>query len=608
MSRVKLWLFLCIFFLLGSSSLAATRSGESGSTCTDVEFAPTAGTDFTAPDTIYAVVIYCKQWDRQKTLPVWKKDIWDTLIQEAVPTYYNQNTNGKFKLIVKAYGQNGLIDGGPEDTLPFMSDQNVYWIKSRAGGGSVFFNNIWSKADPVIDFSQSVEPGDSVVQFVFFHIIDQWKGDPILTYWGLSALNPDAGIKVTNDVLPGGQHVYVSRGVTCCTDSTFGRGAAVDLLCHELGHNFKDFIRDSLRNNPPFPPGLNNVLLDLYGDFGFVDTLNYWGVGNFSVMGSGGFQFRPSPLDPYHRTAMRLTNLIPANSPIYNAQIPDYFRSDTVYRVNADNREYFLVSNHKAEGQQSSFWEQNFPGTGLLVWHVVDSLRCQICEFHKIVDIESPRGLFNITNPSEICSPSYNQLDFNSPNDSLGNDSLDQICFYPVSTNWPHNIGSGGFFWNNLTQKKFFDDKTNPSSRVYNYVTPKGWMQNKLSKAAIEEIVAGSGTAQADLITNAKYGDVAANTTWGPGVVGVIGDVRVKSGATLTIAAGTTVRMQSHYDNLRAGVDTSKCEIVVESGGNLAINGASGNPALFLSSRSEAQAGTEDWRGIVVRPGGMLVC
>ncbi|MCI0406654.1 MAG: T9SS type A sorting domain-containing protein, partial [candidate division Zixibacteria bacterium] len=114
--------------------------------------------------------------------------------------------------------------------------------------------------------------------------------------------------------------------------------------------------------------------------------------------------------------------------------------------------------------------------------------------------------------------------------------------------------------------------------------------------------------AQADLITNAKYGDVAANTTWGPGVVGVIGDVRVKSGATLTIAAGTTVRMQSHYDNLRAGVDTSKCEIVVESGGNLAINGASGNPALFLSSRSEAQAGTEDWRGIVVRPGGMLVC
>jgi len=98
-----------------------------------------------------------------------------------------------------------------------------------------------------------------------------------------------------------------------------------------------------------------------------------------------------------------------------------------------------------------------------------------------------------------------------------------------------------------------------------------------------------------------------ANDTTLHDTVYVSGDITVRNGKTLTLAAGTVLRLYPG-DVLKKGVDTTKTEIVVESGGKLIIEGTSGNLVKLVSFRSEALAGTDDWRGIVVRPGGIFAC
>ncbi|MCI0596702.1 MAG: hypothetical protein L0Z48_09220, partial [candidate division Zixibacteria bacterium] len=103
---------------------------------------------------------------------------------------------------------------------------------------------------------------------------------------------------------------------------------------------------------------------------------------------------------------------------------------------------------------------------------------------------------------------------------------------------------------------------------------------------------------------NNWYGRVNRNTIWS-NFVAMTGDVTVDSGDTLTILPGTVVYAQYNEDNQHFGADTMRCEIIVKPGGRLIVGGP-GNPVKFISSRPENQAGTEDWRGIVVKPGGYL--
>ncbi|MCI0330780.1 MAG: T9SS type A sorting domain-containing protein [candidate division Zixibacteria bacterium] len=115
--------------------------------------------------------------------------------------------------------------------------------------------------------------------------------------------------------------------------------------------------------------------------------------------------------------------------------------------------------------------------------------------------------------------------------------------------------------------------------------------------------------ATADLLVNNWYGHITQNTTWGPNkVFAITGDITVDVGKTLTIESGTTIYFQANEDNQSSGVDIAKCEMRVDSGGALIIKGTAASPVKILSSKPEAQASTEDWRGIVIKPGGVFAC
>ncbi|AKT39622.1 DUF4215 domain-containing protein [Chondromyces crocatus] len=74
----------------------------------------------------------------------------------------------------------------------------------------------------------------------------------------------------------------------------------------------------------------------------------------------------------------------------------------------------------------------------------------------------------------------------------------------------------------------------------------------------------------------------------------VQGDITVPAGASLTIQAGTIVRMANN-DGQVSGVDTSRVELTVN--GTLSINGTAANPVIFQANNGSA---ANSWYGIVV--------
>ena len=87
------------------------------------------------------------------------------------------------------------------------------------------------------------------------------------------------------------------------------------------------------------------------------------------------------------------------------------------------------------------------------------------------------------------------------------------------------------------------------------------------------------------------------------GTVDLTGDVIVPTGATLTIAAGTTLRFAALSDDQGSGSNTSRAELIVD-GGILAIDGTASQPVILTSNASTPAAG--DWQGIRVLNGGEL--
>lgn len=81
----------------------------------------------------------------------------------------------------------------------------------------------------------------------------------------------------------------------------------------------------------------------------------------------------------------------------------------------------------------------------------------------------------------------------------------------------------------------------------------------------------------------------ATNDTTLSGTVYVSGDITVRAGKTLRLAAGTLLRFYPG-DVLKSGSDVAKTAIVVDSGGIFEINGTPGNPVRFVSFRREDSA------------------
>lgn len=119
-------------------------------------------------------------------------------------------------------------------------------------------------------------------------------------------------------------------------------------------------------------------LPDLYD----VDYSSHGGVGSWDVMAAGGYGFdgdtewRPTPFSAWTKTQLGWAVPQTLTSPLStvavpSADVPVAGAFTGVYKLvpqGSDGSEYFLVENRTPDG-----WAADFPGSGLLVWHIDDS-------------------------------------------------------------------------------------------------------------------------------------------------------------------------------------------------------------------------------------------
>jgi hypothetical protein len=172
----------------------------------------------------------------------------------------------------------------------------------------------------------------------------------------------------------------------------------------------------------------------------------------FSVMTNKHFGNTCSPFDPYSRIQLGWIDPIDVLDSLSNQAITDYMSTGEVYKLWHRSSEYFLVSNHNKYFEPSP-WELDFPGKGLLIWHV-DSTGSYSQDnddyiYHKLVDVEAADGLWEFDE----------ELEAWVENDSTGRDSLDIV----------DTTGYEWCFFNSAT-KQAFNDTSNPTSDGYVYV------------------------------------------------------------------------------------------------------------------------------------------
>jgi uncharacterized protein DUF1565/flagellar hook capping protein FlgD len=89
----------------------------------------------------------------------------------------------------------------------------------------------------------------------------------------------------------------------------------------------------------------------------------------------------------------------------------------------------------------------------------------------------------------------------------------------------------------------------------------------------------------------------------GNGTLYVPGDVTIPSAKSLTLDAGTAVRMRT-ADSLEIGSDYGEVELIVNSGATLTISGTSGTGNQVSLTSNAASPAEGDWWGIQVNSGG----
>ncbi|HXF49317.1 MAG TPA: right-handed parallel beta-helix repeat-containing protein [Verrucomicrobiae bacterium] len=518
-------------------------------------------------DTIKAVAIFaCKTTASTTAKPVWADSIWDSSLQHSVPRYYKDNSLGKYIM--------SAVASGRTSTTCWTS---TYPVPDPLGGGTdepsgfPFFEDVMKRADTAINFADFDRDQDDTVDACFFVVVNHsgnsgaWLG---LTSWSYK----------TKDVNSTGDTVIVAPDKLALIRSS-QKNRAMSICAHEWGHAL-------------FGPN------DYYGQSG----IGNWGLGAFSIMGyEEGFPQKIAvPVDPLNRIKVGWVVPETVKTPLYQQSIPDYLTTGKVYLLPYSSNQYFYVTNYrgaKFEDNPVAYWQENYSGFGLLIWHVGGPYVGNT----GALDVELAHGLWDMHPPTDSF-PCKSGIGVETPNPVSGKDSLD--CGHKLlGVGYNRNsVQSPSCFWNSLPTNTTFDGKSNPNSNASPNASSGQNISTHLAVRKITTSLTAGSPATADLLVNNWYGPITANTTWGPGAYAITGDITVNSGATLTIQPGTTIYFQRNEDNEGSGSDNTRCEIIVKKNGTLSAIGTSTDSIKFLPS--PGTNGQYDWYSVRVDSAG----
>ena len=328
---------------------------------------------------------------------------WPTI---TMAEHYEQMSYGQFHLSGTVFGwyelsENGFHYGGVDNG----------WD----GGVGDFLRESLDLADLEIDFTQYDNDGpdglansgddDGYVDAAFFvHSGPGGEGGGAYIWshrWVYSGASGTGSSYVTNDTGFNGQSIRVNDYIIQPAVSVSNGGLIeIGVFSHEFGHALG--------------------LPDLY-DTDYTSD----GVGDWCLMAGGTWS---SPSSPTHMSAWCKEMLgwtIPTipNQNIVNFEFPNAeenaFAVKLWTRGELDpfighysggqdvGREYYLIENRQRIGS-----ERHLPGTGLIIWHIDNSITNNDNENHRMVDVIAADGFFNRSNSADPWPGSSNNRNF----------------------------------------------------------------------------------------------------------------------------------------------------------------------------------------------------
>jgi immune inhibitor A len=175
----------------------------------------------------------------------------------------------------------------------------------------------------------------------------------------------------------GVKHPVVYDSTTAWLYSMEPEDGTVGVFCHEYGHVL----------------GLPDLydLGDLYGPVG---------VGDWSLMGTGSWRYRfqlgdtPTHLDAWCKAQLGFVEPIDVHETLPRERVTPVETGGSVYRLSTHGEprpEYFLLENRQAIG-----FDQTLPGTGILVYHVDETVPTNADWRHYKVAVVQADGLMQL--------------------------------------------------------------------------------------------------------------------------------------------------------------------------------------------------------------------
>jgi M6 family metalloprotease-like protein len=280
----------------------------------------------------------------------------------SVNGFYRENSYGLFGVqgtVTNWVRSSRTMENYGDDSTSGVDDQNgaIYRLVVEAV----------TLANPFVDFSQFDRDGDGVVDhIVIVHAGGAQESTPTseTLIWSHRWAVVDG-----NPTVPGDQRL-VADGVQIYGYIMISEDSPIGVVAHEFGHDLG--------------------LPDLYDTDG-----SSLGVGEWDVMGTGSWNAIPpnrQGTSPAHFGAWAKAILgwltpIEVTAPLLDWEIPAVETLGTVFRLTikqtGNGDEYFLVENRQPIG-----FDAALPGSGVLIWHVDDSMVDNDNDGRRLVDLE----------------------------------------------------------------------------------------------------------------------------------------------------------------------------------------------------------------------------
>ena len=390
----------------------------------------------------------------------------DPTIEGSLAHYFKEMSYENLHLAsANVEAQKRWYDGSANPNLPTNCTRNAWW-----NAVSNFTRDVLANADADVNFADA----DVVAVLTPPRMGAPNDADGECNYNGTVLESPRFSW-TSNDVDSAGTPVVVDKVIT--SDRSHRFPFIVGVLAHEYGH---------VMELPELFDRTNQTSPNDHA--GHSAGIGYWGVMGRGADGYGGadtgISDGPAPMTAWSRAEVGwLDSRVETMSSDQDVTIPVINSStgNVVAKIPVPGsppppmEEYFLLSNRQT-GTAGSYYDDYAPASGLLIWHVDESVRPGILdanddEEHKRVDVECADGLFIGAIANTV----------------TGRDDLDN---WSTASSHTGNLGDAADMWTSGA----FTPSSNPSTHGYS----------------------GSGSsAQQRVFTGIAVRDITQNTTDG---------------------------------------------------------------------------------------------